>query len=414
MYIAFFGKSQDFTTAFFDRTHPIEDFNSVIKDFDLLESKVFTVDDIQNKEILSRTYFTSQGRSYCLLKLYSFAQAYSGTRVAGSIYGVGLLAQQNIDITKANLDLLRAAKTNFAKLSLEGAKFNKSNFEDDATRIWKAIVSSNEGNLLDKVSVSNLKVNGSGAPVSFYVKDLFLDVIKLNDRISSQDTVYFSEDLEHLKRTQNRWGKDNFPIYVEQNNQYVLYKEPVVVQATATSNPKDTPTNQGGSDLVKLRSELADSQYNNRQLEQSLLQAQKKQRLQVYVISGLIGLLVLLAVYLLFFTGPTKEVPKKLSDTVQAVSVDNTARVSSFLGDPVSLDSCIDFLNNVKYIYTFENKRQAGDSTKFSKKYHRLEEQANKYNIPISAVKEVYERKFNELMRSPTIDQKTGKSVRKP
>ena len=99
-YLIFFGKSQDFTTCYYDRDNPIHDFNSVIKDFDLLESKIFTVDDLKNKEILSRYFFTAQGKNYCLLKLYSFAQAYSGNRIAGSIYGVGLLSDKAIIFPK--------------------------------------------------------------------------------------------------------------------------------------------------------------------------------------------------------------------------------------------------------------------------------------------------------------------------
>lgn len=164
MYLVFFGKSQDFTSIYYDRNGWVADFNSIIRDFSLLESRVFTIDDINNKEILSRYFFSAKGKEYCLMKLYGLGQAMSGARISGSIYGVGLLSDQAIDFSKENLDLLRAAKDNFAKLSLDGIKFNKSDFKCDTDRIWNAIVSSKNGNLLDKVSTRDLKINGNEDP----------------------------------------------------------------------------------------------------------------------------------------------------------------------------------------------------------------------------------------------------------
>ena len=41
-YLFFFGKSQDFTFEVFDEFGKVNDFNKIIKDFDLLESEYFT------------------------------------------------------------------------------------------------------------------------------------------------------------------------------------------------------------------------------------------------------------------------------------------------------------------------------------------------------------------------------------
>jgi hypothetical protein len=139
----------------------------------LIESKYFTIDDIKNKEILAKYYFKSDGKNYCLLKLYSFAQALNGNRVAGSIYGVGFISDKNIQLTKENLALLQDAKNTFAKLSLDGLKFNKSNFSDDTDRIWKAIVHNEKGNLLNTLSLTPQINNGNAGQIAFYVKDLF-------------------------------------------------------------------------------------------------------------------------------------------------------------------------------------------------------------------------------------------------
>ena len=80
MYIIFFGKSQSFEFHAFDENGIINDFDSVIKDFELLESKWFTIDRTDNKPILSRYEFNSNNQKFCLLKLYGFAQASGGAR----------------------------------------------------------------------------------------------------------------------------------------------------------------------------------------------------------------------------------------------------------------------------------------------------------------------------------------------
>lgn len=402
-YLIFFGKSQDFTTCYYDRDNPILDFNAVIKDFDLLESKIFTVDDIKNKEILSRYFFTTQGKSYCLLKLYSFAQAYSGNRIAGSIYGVGLLADKAINFSRNNLELLRVAKDNFAKLSLDGAKFNKSNFKDDTDRIWKAIVSNNDGNLLDKIATSPLRINGSGGQVSFFVKDLFPDAVKLNDRIFNQDAVYFSEDLEHLKRTQSKWGKESFPIYWEQNNEFVPYKEPVVEQ-----KPQSAPVLQGSdnsksqvNDIAKLRADLSDSQYNNRNLQHDLEKLKEKHKLFTYIVYGLSCLIILLLLYIIFFSGGSKEEVVIQDPTPQDNFVQKQEQrpdpISIFLTDDKSVDSGIVFLKSVQFIYSYDVKNSVADSSKFHKQFQSIQNIAVTNKILIDNITEVYLSKSKAL-----------------
>ncbi len=411
-YIIFFGKSQDFTTCYYDRDNPIHDFNPVIKDFDLLESKNFTVDDIKNKEILSRYFFTAQGKSYCLLKLYSFAQAYSGNRIAGSIYGVGLLSDKAINLSKNNLELLRVAKDNFAKLSLEGAKFNKSNFKEDTDRIWKAIVSNNDGNLLDKIATSPLRINGSGGQVSFFVKDLFSDAIKLNDRISNQDAVYFSEDLEHLKRTQNKWGKESFPIYWEQNNQFVPYKESVVEQ-----KPQSVPGVPGSdnsishvNDIAKLRADLSDSHYINRNLQHDLEKFKDKHKLFTYIIYGLLGLLIFFLLYIIFCLGDSKKEVAIQAPTPKENFVQKQEQrpdpISIFLTDDKSVDSGIVFLKSMQFIYSFDVKKSAADSSKFHKQFQSVKNIAATNKILIDNITEIYLTKSKELKNTVSSDSK--------
>jgi hypothetical protein len=401
-YLIFFGKSQDFTAQFYDRNNPIDDFNSVIKDFDLLESKIFTVDDIKNKEILSRYCFTTQGKSFCLLKLYSFAQAFNGNRIAGSIYGVALLSEKLIDFTKDNLELLRAAKDNFAKLSLDGAKFNKSNFKEDTDRIWKAIITNSNGNLLDLINATTLKINKTTGQLAFFVKNLFEDSIKLNPRISNQDIVYLSEDLEHLKRTQNKWGKDNFPVYWEQNNHYVIYKEPEIIKQHESRESPDSKTSEliSNNDIGKLKAELEDYKYKNRNLNLDLEKIKDKHKTLYYFIYALSGVVVLLLFYLIFFSNKDKEGPITQNTTTnkpQPTIIQSSDLFSNYLLDSKSVDSALFFLNACKYIYAFDIKKSFTDSLNFKKMFTVLEKEAIKKNLNIENIKNVYKSKISEL-----------------
>lgn len=409
-YLVFFGKSQDFTIQFYDRNSPLDDFNHVIKDFDLLESKIFTVDDIKNKEILSRYCFTTQGKIFCLLKLYSFAQAFSGNRIAGSIYGVALLSDKLIDFTKNNLALLRAAKDNFAKLSLDGAKFNKSNFKENTDRIWKAIITNNNGNLLDSIDTSTLRINNSNGQVAFFVKSLFEDSIKLNSRISNQDIIYLSEDLEHLKRTQNKWGKDGFPVYWEQNNQYVIFKEPEVPKKQESAFPNTDATRlSGNNDIGKLKAELEDQKYKNRNLNQDLEKIRYKKKNLTKIIYGLTVLMILLLLYIIFFSNTKKAVVEKPTtpiDSTQPPIKKSQNSLSVFLSDSLSVESGLLFLNECIFIYSFNVNKSSADSLKFKNTFNAIQTEAKKRNLNIENIEREYTLKISEINRISTKNRK--------
>ncbi len=418
LYIIFFGKSQDFTTKYYDRNACIQDFNDVIKDFDLLESKVFTIDDIKNKEILSRYLFSAQGKKYCLLKLYSFAQAFSGNRIAGSIYGVGLLSENNINLTKDNLALLRAAKDNFAKLSLEGLKFNKSDFSTDSDRIWSAIVNNNNINLLDKVSTSDIKLSGSSGQTAIYVKDLFSDAIKLNDRILGKDVIYFSEDLEHLKRTQGKWGKDVFPLYMEQNNQLIPYKEQETKTASPIINPNPGPNLPPFRDeITTIKQELADCQYNHRVLKQNHEKLFLKQKLYVKLIFCACFLILLLSFFLGFGVFDSTNNPDgKPKDTVL---IAGPSPLDKFIEVDSATDHGISFLLAVKFIKSYTVKTSVKDSLAFINKFKFADSISKKYNIEIKNLRTVFQHKYDSLHNlnkneKNILDSNNKTNLRKP
>jgi|GEM_PF-1976439 len=252
-YLVFFGNAQGFLNYYFDRQSSITDFNSVIANFDLLESRIFTTDSIDNREILARYHFTSSsGKRYSLLKLYSFAQAYNIARVEGCIFGVAILSDSAVSISPKNLSLLRAAKDNFSKLSLNGLKFNKSDFFDDVQKIWRAIVQNDSGNLIDAIDLAAISDSNLQTPIAYKVDHLFLDAINLDGKTLKQGFVYFSDDFDHLKRAQQKWGAEHFPVYCKSGLDYVLYKEKI---PTKPAPPPPDPVEQLNQQLTALQAE---------------------------------------------------------------------------------------------------------------------------------------------------------------
>jgi hypothetical protein len=250
-YFLLFGKSQDFTFYAFDKNGLIPDFNVIIKHFDQLESLVFSVDEPDNKDIIAKYVFkTSKGKPYSLLKQYSCAQAFAGDRLSGSTYGVAILSDGDVNISDYNLRLLKSAKETFAKLSLSGLKFTKSDFIDDAKKIWKGISEHNEGNepsYFEKINVSpDIPILHRNDISAFYVHDLLEGAIEIGRMSTESNKVYITEDFEHLKRAYLKWGEVKFPVFHKVGNAYQQY-----------TDEKTGSKRVGSSDLRDIQSELA-------------------------------------------------------------------------------------------------------------------------------------------------------------
>ncbi len=97
-YLAFFGSSHEFTSCIFDSSGITSEFKESIEEHGLLESSVFTTDNSLNKEILARYIFKNKGRTFSLLKLYSFAQAANISRIDGCTFGVALISDGLVKI----------------------------------------------------------------------------------------------------------------------------------------------------------------------------------------------------------------------------------------------------------------------------------------------------------------------------
>lgn len=269
-YLFFFGKSQDFTFEVFDEFGKVNDFNKIIKDFDLLESEHFNIDDIDNNSILAKYNFISNaGTKYSMLKLYSLAQAVSGNRIEGSIFGVALLSERDLLFSETNLSLLKQAKDGFAKLSLTGLKFNKSNFSADANSIWNAIVNSEAGNYFKLLNYGqHIQISNNRIPRAYFVNSILDTSYNFDNQMGLTQRLYVSNDIDHLKRMQLKWG-NSFPVFIKSSNGWEINKPKSSIdnRIIPVTNSPDS------SDLKSLKIKISDLQYEYSQLE---LEAKEK------------------------------------------------------------------------------------------------------------------------------------------
>jgi hypothetical protein len=381
-YLVFFGNSQGFLNYFYDSSKLIPDFDSIIKDFNLLESRVFTVDSVDNKEILSRySFVTSQGKQYSLLKLYSFAQAYNIPRIEGCIFGVGIVSDSLVSLSSKNLNLLKVAKDNFSKLSLNGLKFNKSDFLEDATKIWRAIVKNEGGNLIESIELEASQFKNQEKPVAFNVDNLYQEPVVLRPQSTNFDKVYFSEDLAHLKRAQQKSGADHFSIYVKNNGNYILYKEtveqPLVKKSEEDGTPPFNPAPSFGENpLDAVQKEHQITQIELRETKKQLTQ---KSKIIIFAIFFMLLLSVLAFFWIYCLQKKIKNQSQKLQELNETiilaegpagsngVSFLKTLHTNSGYYDTLAL-----FAKDLKYIVDFNPKKSSKDSSILNGRFQNL------------------------------------------
>ncbi len=321
-YLFFFGKSQDFTFEVFDEFGKVNDFNKIIKDFDLLESEYFNIDDINNNTILAKYNFVSNsGVKYSMLKLYSLAQAVNGNRIEGSIFGVALLSESDLLFSEANLSLLKQAKDLFAKLSLTGLKFNKSDFSADAHAIWNAIIKSEAGNYFKLINYGqNIQISNNRLPRAYFVNSIFDTSHKFDNQVGLSQRLYISNDIEHLKRMELKWG-ESFPVFI---------KSPVGWERNSSkSTPKERiieePTQSVSSEVKSLKIKISDLQYDYSQLEFEAKEKIKYHKRQVKLLKFIILFQFLVIAGLLIFSILKKNTFTEAPQSSDVESIDSIA-----------------------------------------------------------------------------------------
>ena len=220
-YLIFFGKSQSFTFRVFDRQSFFENFDNIIPGFSLLESEYFTTDKIENRPILAKYHF-KRVKDFTMIKLYSCAQAVDSNRIAGSIYGVAFLSEGNLSLCPENIKLLTEIKNFFGEVCLNKGKFKSGDFRSEVIGIWKQFCNRDGFSMIKYAEKTQVVKSGV---VGIYADDL----LKAAD--AYYERVYFSEDIDHLKRANEMW-KDRFPLYQMVNGHYEPFKEPIFLNST--------------------------------------------------------------------------------------------------------------------------------------------------------------------------------------
>ena len=284
-YLIFFGKSQSFTVRAFDRQSFFENFDPVIPDFSVLESKFFTVDKTDNKPILAKYSFKSV-KNYTLLKLYAHAQAFDSNRVAGSIYGVAFLSEGNLCLCPENIKLLTDVTNFFAEICLKNNKFKNSDFKSEVIGIWKQFC--------DLGGFSKIRYIENARPAKKGTLGVYTPSIVEAEDLNFE-RMYFSEDIEHLKRAHETW-KDRFLICHKVNGEYVVYKEPPTTESKQSSS-KTEPDEADKPATAEQTSKINELKHENRKVRKS---RKKFKRLSLFL--AILLLITLLALAVRFYS----------------------------------------------------------------------------------------------------------------
>lgn len=375
-YLVFFGKSQDFNACYFDESQAINNFNSVIRDFDKLESKVFNAYSEQKADtILSSEYFVQSGQPFSLLKLFGFAQAKNGGRDKGTIYGVGLISNARLSLSQKNLELLRVAKDSFAKLSLENFKFNKTDFSEDAHKIWRAITHNKDGNLLSKVDLSAfVGVPQKSETKGIHVQSLISDSVALGGSLQNETHFYISESLDHLKQNYNHWVRfqqsSKLTLFQKSGNTFVPYSE-----------PRDTDHSEDNTNILTPPPSRPESE-NSDELKQQLTEAKnwlkhlsRRNKLYLYLIVSLVAMVFCL----LFFY-----INEALEPKVETVTETKPSEPNPFLTDnPEQQKQAIHFYSVLYRCSELGNKKP---STKELDEIRTAIDGVRKWGLPASYI----------------------------
>ncbi len=143
-YLLFFGKSSEFTTYAFNEEGLVPDFDrKVFKDFDLLETRFLVNDQLDNKIALAKYNFDYVGRKFSMLKIYGCAMAANADRISGSSYGIAFISENDISLSKENINLLNTVRLKFNELAIENNRFIETSFLHCVEEIWSVFVNAN-------------------------------------------------------------------------------------------------------------------------------------------------------------------------------------------------------------------------------------------------------------------------------
>jgi hypothetical protein len=250
-YLLFFGKSQSFLIKAFDESGTLIDFDNIINEFDLLESKNIIIDQFDNKQILSKYTFQRNGTTFSMLKLYSHAQSREGARVEGSIYGVALLSVHDLYLSTLNIKFLLTAKKHFAEQCLSNLKFTITDFTDKVQLITNALIT--QLTIFKKIQYSaELKFDPEEKPPVAFFFENYENLLQEKYSVLPviRNCMYFSEDFSHLLRCYNR-SLSKFDLYSKVDNNFIKYEPNIIKGPTNLLDNYESKINFQNNDKTK-------------------------------------------------------------------------------------------------------------------------------------------------------------------
>ncbi len=222
-YLLFFGKSSEFTTYAFNEEGLVPDFDrKVFKDFDLLETRFLVNDQLDNKIALAKYNFDYVGRKFSMLKIYGCAMAANADRISGSSYGIAFISENDISLSKENINLLNTVRLKFNELAIENNRFIETSFLHCVEEIWSVFVNAN---YFQKIEINGEPfVSSNSRPLPFFVENFDgLNKVGL-EQIKLSSKLYFTSDLGHIYRS-IKYSGGGIPVYTISNGKAIEYRE---------------------------------------------------------------------------------------------------------------------------------------------------------------------------------------------
>ncbi len=222
-YLLFFGKSSEFTTYAFNEEGLVPDFDrKVFKDFDLLETRFLVNDQLDNKIALAKYNFDYVGRKFSMLKIYGCAMAANADRISGSSYGIAFISENDISLSKENINLLNTVRLKFNELAIENNRFIETSFLHCVEEIWSVFVNAK---YFQKIEINGEPfVSSNSRPLPFFVENFDgLNKVGL-EQIKLSSKLYFTSDLGHIYRS-IKYSGGGIPVYTISNGKAIEYRE---------------------------------------------------------------------------------------------------------------------------------------------------------------------------------------------
>jgi hypothetical protein len=374
-YILFFGKSQSFRFEAYDVNGHVHDFSNVIPDFEDLESRVVVVNKIDNLPIFALYKLRVGSKIYTLFKVYKCAQAFDGNRIEGSICGVAILSEGNLNIDKTNIKNLQVLFKSFNDLAIVNNKFKQADFKLVTDSIWRAF---SEQVSFGNISFSNTSIlfnSTSTIAIGLNNCNDIIESLFLRSDLNYQ-RIYFSEDKELLRSSFLRW-EDRLQLYFFENGNLELFPKQVVREVHDHQSLSKPVSDESRTKVFELEVSL---KQEKKAFQKELSKERGKNKLLIMLVILLFAILIFYFIYNKIYLKedviqtPTSSsliengIPNELSGTVLDAGA-NTEIIESYISGKIFQDTSeVKNINSMLMSYLslarVSNKK---DSTKFIK-----------------------------------------------